>query len=202
MRANQGAATIRALHAANFSCRRLPLPPRDAGLELAFVLEARYRFGPTNAMSGVSDGPAWHPDSIAFRFPPTFYSGEAGVEFGLQGAQFTATSTTAHNQTLGFPMSLHSISCNKDNQDIVSMGSDCALIAADAIENCAIVAAIQALACKKACEILGLNNDLSPASQNFLTGLFDNLPVNPQNVHGMSPLISRIKDRLMRLDIQ
>ena len=46
----------------------------------------------------------------------------------MQGVQFTATSTTAENQTLSNPMYVHSIPNNNDNQDIVSMGTNAALI--------------------------------------------------------------------------
>src|SRR5690606_21927461 len=58
------------------------------------------------------------------RFPPFMNLGKLGFNFGVQGVQFTATSTTAENQTLSFPMSVHSIPNNNDNQDIVSMGSN------------------------------------------------------------------------------
>src|SRR3569833_3402626 len=47
----------------------------------------------------------------------------------MQGMQFTATSTVAENQTLSFPMYVHSIPNNNDNQDIVSMGCNAALMA-------------------------------------------------------------------------
>jgi len=67
--------------------------------------------------------------------PPFVNLGKLGVNFGMQGAQFTATSTVAENQTLSFPMYVHSISCNNDNQDIVSMGTNGALIAKKVIEN-------------------------------------------------------------------
>jgi histidine ammonia-lyase len=73
---------------------------------------------------------------------------------GLQGLQFVATSTAAHNQSLGFPHSLHTISTNGDNQDIVSMGTDAALIADRAIRNAYIVAAIELVVVSQAMETL------------------------------------------------
>jgi histidine ammonia-lyase len=86
-------------------------------------------------------------------FLPAFLNrGVPGVTFGLQGAQFTATSTAAHAQSLAFPMSVHSISCNKDNQDIVSMGCDAALMAFEVVGNAATVGAILALAVREAIE--------------------------------------------------
>ena len=41
--------------------------------------------------------------------PPFVNLGKIGVNFGMQGAQFTATSTTAENQMLSNPMYVHSI---------------------------------------------------------------------------------------------
>ena len=62
------------------------------------------------------------------KFPPFVNLGVLGFNFGMQGMQFTATSTVAENQTLSFPMYVHSIPNNNDNQDIVSMGCNAALI--------------------------------------------------------------------------
>lgn len=79
------------------------------------------------------------------KFPPFVNLGVLGLNFGMQGIQFTATSTTAENQTLSFPMYVHSISNNNDNQDIVSMGYNSARIAKMVIENAYEVLAIQAM---------------------------------------------------------
>src|SRR5690554_7570132 len=68
-------------------------------------------------------------------FPPFVNLGTLGFNFGMQGAQFTATSTTAENQMLANPMYVHSIPNNNDNQDIVSMGTNSALMASKVIEN-------------------------------------------------------------------
>ncbi|HTD40544.1 MAG TPA: aromatic amino acid ammonia-lyase, partial [Mucilaginibacter sp.] len=43
------------------------------------------------------------------KFPPFVNLGVLGLNFGMQGMQFTATSTVAENQTLSFPMYVHSI---------------------------------------------------------------------------------------------
>ena len=42
-------------------------------------------------------------DSLNINLPPFVNLGKLGVNFGMQGAQFTATSTVAENQTLSFP---------------------------------------------------------------------------------------------------
>jgi histidine ammonia-lyase len=62
------------------------------------------------------------------KFPPFVNLGVLGFNFGMQGMQFTATSTVAENQTMSFPMYVHSIPNNNDNQDIVSMGCNAALM--------------------------------------------------------------------------
>lgn len=67
-------------------------------------------------------------NKINEKFPPFANLGVIGLDLGLQAAQFTATSTTAENQTLSNPMYVHSIPNNGDNQDIVSMGTNSALI--------------------------------------------------------------------------
>jgi len=86
--------------------------------------------------------------------PPFLNIGKLGLNYGMQGVQFTATSTTAENQMLSNPMSIHSISCNNDNQDIVSMGTNAALITKKVIDNAFQVISIQVITCVKALEIL------------------------------------------------
>lgn len=86
--------------------------------------------------------------------PPFLNIGKLGVNYGMQGVQFTATSTTAESQMLSNPMSVHSITCNNDNQDIVSMGTNSALITKKVIDNAFQVMSIQLIACVKAIEIL------------------------------------------------
>jgi histidine ammonia-lyase len=88
------------------------------------------------------------------KFPPFVNLGVLGLNFGMQGIQFTATSTTAENQTLSFPMYVHSIPNNNDNQDIVSMGFNGALLAKKVIENAFEVLAIQAMTLNQAIDYL------------------------------------------------
>ena len=86
--------------------------------------------------------------------PPFLNIGKLGLNYGMQGVQFTATSSTAESQMLSNPMSVHSITCNNDNQDIVSMGTNSALITRKVIDNAFQVMSIQLIACIKALEIL------------------------------------------------
>jgi len=69
------------------------------------------------------------------KFPAFLNMKELGFNFGIQGMQFTATSTTAENQSLSFPNYVHSIPNNNDNQDIVSMGTNSAIITKKVISN-------------------------------------------------------------------
>ena len=104
-------------------------------------------------------------DAVNCILPPFVNLGRIGIELGMQGAQFTATSTAAENQTLAFPMSVHSISCNKDNQDIVSMGSSAAWLTLQTLDNAFDVAAIHAVTLSQAVEALGILGEVSPQSR-------------------------------------
>lgn len=96
------------------------------------------------------------------RFPPFLNLKKPGLTLGLQALQFTATSTTAMSQSLGFPHHLHSIPTNGDNQDIVSMGTEAALITAKTVENAYIVLAIEAVTLCQAADYLDVSKKLSP----------------------------------------
>lgn len=100
-------------------------------------------------------------DKLNQKFPPFVNLGVLGFNFGMQGVQFTATSTVAENQTLSFPMYVHSIPNNNDNQDIVSMGSNAALIARKVIDNSFAVLGIQLMTVLQAIDYLGCQQKLS-----------------------------------------
>lgn len=101
-------------------------------------------------------------DKLNQKFPPFLNLGVLGFNFGMQGIQFTATSTVAENQTLSFPMYVHSIPNNNDNQDIVSMGSNSALLAKKVIDNAFEVLAIQTMAIAQAIDFLECQSRLAP----------------------------------------
>lgn len=88
-------------------------------------------------------------------FPPFLNAGKLGFNFGIQGIQFTAVSTTAENQTLSNPMYVHSIPNNNDNQDIVSMGTNSAYICKRVVDNAFQVMAIHMMAICQAYDLLG-----------------------------------------------
>lgn len=94
--------------------------------------------------------------------PPFGNLGVLGLNYGLQACQFTATSTTAECQTLSFPNYIHSIPNNNDNQDIVSMGTNSALITKRVIDNAYQVMAIHFMAIIQAVEYLEIEGKLAP----------------------------------------
>jgi Histidine ammonia-lyase len=104
-------------------------------------------------------------DKINGILPPFVNLGVLGLNYGLQAAQFTATSTTAECQTLSNPMYVHSIPNNNDNQDIVSMGTNSALIAKTVIENSFQVMAIHFMAIAQAVDCLGIQDKLSTSTK-------------------------------------
>lgn len=99
--------------------------------------------------------------------PPFLNLGTLGLNLGLQGTQFTATSTVAENQTLANPIYIHSIPNNSDNQDVVSMGTNAALLCSRVIENTYQVLSVEFLAILFAIEHLKIRADLSEKSQEF-----------------------------------
>ncbi len=103
------------------------------------------------------------------KFPPFLNLGVLGFNFGMQGMQFTATSTVAENQTLSFPMYVHSIPNNNDNQDIVSMGCNAALMTKKVIENSFEVLSIQLMAVLQAIDYLDCVPRLSTETLNVYT---------------------------------
>ena len=106
-------------------------------------------------------------DKLNQKLSPFINLGKLGLNFGLQGMQFTATSTVAENQTLSYPMYLHSISNNNDNQDIVSMGCNAALMTRKVIDNSFDVLAIQTLALVQAIDYLKCHARLSSFATHF-----------------------------------
>lgn len=127
--------------------------------------------------------------------PPFTNLQKLGFNFGLQGVQFTAVSTTAENQMLSNPMYIHSIPNNNDNQDIVSMGTNAALVTAKVIENAFEVLAIEAMAVVQAIDALGYNDKVSPATANIYEAIRAIFPVLQDDI-ALYPKIELIKEYL------
>lgn len=128
--------------------------------------------------------------------PPFVNLGKLGLNFGLQGMQFTATSTTAENQMLSNPMYVHSIPNNNDNQDIVSMGTNAALITKQVIENTFEVLAIEMLAIAQAIEFTKKADKLSPNAQNIYRKVRAHIPAFVQD-KPMYDQVRKLKETMM-----
>ena len=116
-------------------------------------------------------------DRINGILPPFVNLGVLGLNYGLQASQFTATSTTAECQTLSNPMYVHSIPNNNDNQDIVSMGTNSALLAKTVIENSYQVMAIQFMGMAQAIDYLKIQDRLSSKSRQVYEKIRSFFPV-------------------------
>ena len=131
--------------------------------------------------------------------PPFVNLGTLGLNFGMQGVQFTATSTTAENQTLSNPMYVHSIPNNNDNQDIVSMGTNAALITKKVIENAFEVVAIELITVIQAIEYLGVQDKISTNTSELYNQIRAIVPVFKEDVI-MYPYVNNVKEFLMKID--
>lgn len=139
-------------------------------------------------------------DKLNQILPPFVNLGKLGFNLGMQGAQFVATSTVAENQTLSFPMYVHSIPNNNDNQDIVSMGSNAALLASKVIENTFQILAVEFLTIIQAVDYLGFEDKLSSCSQRVYQQLRELVPVFSNDTI-MYPKIGAVKDYLYNTTI-
>lgn len=116
-------------------------------------------------------------DRINDMLPPFLNMGVLGLNYGLQAAQFTATSTTAECQTLSFPNYVHSIPSNNDNQDMVSMGTNSALIAKTVVDNAFQVISIHFMALAQATDCLKIEDKLSPKVREMYREIRSIFPV-------------------------
>jgi histidine ammonia-lyase len=136
-------------------------------------------------------------DKLNGILPPFINLGTLGLNIGVQGMQFTATSTTAENQTLSFPMYVHSIPSNNDNQDIVSMGSNAALMAQKVITNTFEVLSIEFIAILQAIDYLQLQSQISKGSAAYYSVLRALVPVFKQDAtryNNQQKILSQLKD--------
>jgi len=110
------------------------------------------------------------------KLPPFVNLGVLGLNLGIQGMQFTATSTVAENQTLSNSMYVHSIPNNNDNQDVVSMGTNSALLSARVIKNSFEVISVHLIAIIQAVDYLEYNDKLSPKTKEIFKKLRSIVP--------------------------
>lgn len=128
--------------------------------------------------------------------PPFVNLGELGLNFGMQGVQFTATSTTAENQMLSNSMYVHSIPNNNDNQDIVSMGTNAALITKRVIENAYEVMAIEIITIVQAIEYLKVQDKVSSKTKKMYDAIRKIVPPFKEDLI-MYPFVNQVKDYII-----
>lgn len=128
--------------------------------------------------------------------PPFVNLGTLGFNFGMQGVQFTAVSTTAESQTLSNPMYVHSIPNNNDNQDIVSMGTNAAVMAGKVVENAFEVLAIELITVVQAIDALGFKGQVSSTTKSIYEEVRKIVPEFKDDMV-MYPFVQKVKDYLM-----
>ena len=128
--------------------------------------------------------------------PPFVNLGTLGFNFGMQGVQFTATSTTAESQMLSNPMYVHSIPNNNDNQDIVSMGTNAAVITAKVIENAFEVLAIELITIVQAIDYLEQKEQISSVTKKMYDDVRAIIPTFKED-QVMYPFVQKVKDYLI-----
>ncbi len=131
------------------------------------------------------------------KFPAFLNRKTLGFNFGIQGMQFTAVSTTAESQTLSNPMYVHTIPNNNDNQDIVSMGTNSAMMCRHVIENGFQVMAIQMMSVCQAIDLLDADerarlgsktNKLYNMVRSVAPEITDDVP-QMENIHLVTDLL-------------
>ncbi len=133
------------------------------------------------------------------KLSPFINLGKIGLNYGMQGVQFTAVSTTAENQSLCFPNYVHSIPNNNDNQDIVSMGTNSANIAKQVIDNAFEVVAIELIALIQAVDHLKCRDRMSLKTAEVYEKLRKIVPVFVEDTPKHKE-ISEIIDYISRED--
>jgi len=128
--------------------------------------------------------------------PPFVNLGTLGFNFGMQGVQFVATSTTAESQMLSNPMYVHSIPNNNDNQDIVSMGTNAAVITSKVIENSFEVLAIELITIVQAIDYLKQKDKISSVTKKWYDDIRTIIPEFKED-QVMYPFVQKVKDYLI-----
>jgi len=135
-------------------------------------------------------------DKLNGKLPPFVNLGVLGLNLGMQGTQFTATSTVAENQALSNPVYVHSIPTNNDNQDIVSMGTNAALMTCQVIENSYEVMSVHLITLLQAVDFLKIEKQMSSYTKDLYHKLRKVVPAFTED-HFMSPDIRKMNDYII-----
>ncbi len=99
--------------------------------------------------------------------PPFLHRMEAGLNSGFMGAQVTATALLAEMRAHAGSAAVQSISTNGANQDVVSMGTIAARMAADRLGDLRHIQAILALCAAQAVELRSEQRALEPTARTM-----------------------------------
>ncbi len=139
-------------------------------------------------------------EKINRTLPPFLNQGVLGLNLGLQGTQFPATSTVSENMTLGSSNYINNISTNGDNQDVVSMGTNAALIANRVIKNTYEVVAIQYMAVMNAVNYLKIEDKLSPKNRELFEDAKSVMPFSDGQDVTHYKTLRTIKEHLLKME--
>lgn len=128
--------------------------------------------------------------------PAFLHRGPAGLNSGLMGAQVTATALLAEMRTIG-PASVHSISTNGANQDVVSMGTIAARLLGQKLGLLTQIHAILALCVAQSFDIL---DNQAKTSKSIEAGLSVNARTLHQLIRSKSAALT--EDRPLGRDIE
>ncbi len=134
------------------------------------------------------------------KLPAFANAGTLGLNFGIQGMQYPATSTVAENQTLSNPMYIHSIPNNNDNQDIVSMGCNAAMMCNRVIDNAYEVLAVEAVALVQAIDIRKISGKMAPSTKWMYNGVRKLFPFFKEDFSASANL-QDVKNWMIETDI-
>ncbi len=93
--------------------------------------------------------------SLNAGLPPFLIRGVPGIDSGLMGLQYCASSMAADNAVLAAPASVRSVPTNANNQDVVSMGMVAARQAAQVLDNVERMIAIEILCAAQGLDLRG-----------------------------------------------
>lgn len=127
--------------------------------------------------------------------PPFVNLGKLGLNFGMQGSQFAAVSTTAENQALSNSLYIHSIPNNNDNQDIVSMGTNAANMTKKVIDNAFEVISVELVTIMQALRYLDFGEKLSWETRKKLKIFSEIIPEFREDIV-MYPHLNEVREYL------
>lgn len=132
-----------ALHGGNFMGQHVALASDALGTGVAVLAGLAER-----QIARITD------ERLNAGLPAFLHAGVAGLNSGFMGAQVTATAILAEMRATG-PASVHSLSTNGANQDVVSLGTIAARLTAEKLRTLSEMHAILALCVAQAMELRG-----------------------------------------------